>query len=178
MIALGYDLATHWCGWGVIDYEVEKKKVSYIDSGSFELLESAGVEGWKKEQDIVQILRFLKRHGEEKIEKYKVELVGVETAFGWDKFLSMFFARISTVIIVVSLDKCESFLVHPSTLKMHAAGNGRASKKEVQEAVGKLLDIKVKTNEKGRVISGEEDRFDALGCAIACLGYKKLDFIR
>jgi len=179
MISLGYDLATHWCGWGVVEHTEDGLR--YLGSGSFELLEASGTTSWKKDPDVIKILRFLHGHARDHIEMYRPQLIGVEVAFGWDKYLAMFFARISTVIALVGSFYGDAFLVHPSTLKLAVAGNGKATKTQVQESICKIFkdnpNLKIERNTKGNLVEGEEDRFDALGCAITAFQYKgvKLD---
>lgn len=177
MIALGYDLAAKSCGWGIVELKNNDGVVClrYIESGVFNLKEDAGVKSWKDTEDLMRGLKFLHHHVRERI-KFKgnpgIDLVGVELSFGWDKYLAMFFARISTAVLMAACWKCDTYLVHPSTLKRIVTGNGRAEKKEVMVKIEEKLSIQALRTDKGKIIDSEYDRFDALGVAISCFSYK------
>ncbi len=168
MIALGYDLAFVQSGWGVIKKD---GNIEFVDSGSFSLKEQAQAETWKDTDKLIDILKWLSEDVRYRIDRFSPDKVGVEAAFGKDKFLNLFFARISTVILLEAIRReIPTYLVHPSTLKKQVTGNGRATKEEVQASLIALLNIpKPLRTKRGRMLDGEEDRFDALGVALTCL---------
>jgi len=175
MIALGYDLAAKSCGWGIVELQnnVGVMCLRHIESGVFNLKEDAGVKNWKDIDDVMLGLKFLHNHVTNQLDKNSsIELVGVEAAYGYDRFLSVFFARISTVVLMAACWKCDTYLVHPATLKRIVTGNGRAEKAEVMKKIEEKLGLKALRTEKGAIVVTEYDRFDALGVAISCFHYK------
>ena len=97
MIALGYDLAFKQSGWGVVK---DNGNIIYVDSGSFSLKAEAQADSWKDPEKLIDILKWLSEDVKYRIEKFSPDLIGVESAYGRDKFLNLFFARISTVILL------------------------------------------------------------------------------
>jgi crossover junction endodeoxyribonuclease RuvC len=168
MIALGYDLAFVQSGWGVIKKD---GNIEFVDSGSFSLKAQAQAETWKDTEKLIDILKWLSEDVRYRIERFSPDRIGVESAFGKDKFLNLFFARISTVILLEAIrSEIPTYLVHPSTLKKIVTGNGRATKEEVQASLIALLGIpQPERTKRGRMLDGEEDRFDALGVALTIL---------
>lgn len=179
--SLGYDLSSKSCGWGIVRFVeyIDKQGIKsydileYRDSGVFNLKEDAKVRNWKNIDDVMLGLKFLHNHVVNQLDKNSsIELVGVEAAYGYDRFLSMFFARISTAVLMAACWKCDTYLVHPSTLKRIVTGNGKAEKAVVMAKIEEKLSIQALRTEKGKIIDSEYDRFDALGVAISCFQYR------
>ena len=100
------------------------------------------------------------------IEKYRPEIVSVETLF--------FFKNLKTVmpvsqtkgviLLAAAQKKIPLFEFTPLQIKMTITGYGRAEKKQVQEMIKKTVDISnfdLKKNNRKK-----DDAFDALGVAI------------
>lgn len=117
-------------------------------------------------------LRKIHKETAKLIEKYRPEIVSIETLFFFKNFKTVMpVSQTKGVILLAAAQKkipvCE---FTPLQMKMAITGYGRAEKKQVQKMIEKTVDISnfdLKKNNRKK-----DDAFDALGVAIcAALKY-------
>lgn len=157
MVILGIDPGTALTGFGVIlDKKAELELVAY---GCIETNKSFSTADRLKESD-KQLSKI--------IQKYKPNKIAVEDLF--------FFKNLKTAIKVsqargvilcrAAAAKCEIEEYTPLQVKQAVTGYGRAEKKQVQEMVKVILNLKE--------IPKPDDAADALAIAICCAHTKNL----
>jgi crossover junction endodeoxyribonuclease RuvC len=156
MIIIGIDPGSVITGYSVIKKNKDKS-LEVIDFGCI-ITDKFATTGERLKKIYTETTKL--------IEKYKPEIVAVETLF--------FFKNVKTVmpvsqtkgviLLAVAQKKLPVCEFTPLQMKMAIAGYGRAEKKQVIEMIKKTVDISCfdlkKNNRK------KDDAFDALGLAI------------
>jgi len=156
MIIIGIDPGSVITGYAVIKKNKDCR-LTVIDFGCI-ITDKFATTGEK--------LKKIHKEIEKLIEKYKPNLVCVETLF--------FFKNLKTVmpvsqtkgviLLAVAQKKIPVCEFTPLQMKMAIAGYGRAEKKQIQEMIKKTVDLSgfdLKKNNRKK-----DDAFDALGMAI------------
>ena len=111
-------------------------------------------------------LKKIHKEVEKLIEKYKPEVLSIETLFFFKNLKTVMPVCQTTGVILLAAaqKKIPVFEFTPLQMKMAIAGYGRAEKKQVQEMIKKTVDISsfdLKKNYRKK-----DDAFDAIGMAI------------
>jgi crossover junction endodeoxyribonuclease RuvC len=151
MIILGIDPGTATTGFGVIDYK--KRKISCLDYGVIET---------SPKLDPGERLKQLNFDLNQIIKKYKPEMAAVESLFFFKNLKTVMHVSQARGIIIFTLAKKNVPIIEltPMQAKTAVTGYGKASKKQVQEMVKKLLNLDK--------IPKPDDAADALAIAICC----------
>lgn len=142
MIIIGMDQGIANFGFAVLD----------IDDEGFEVLESGTVRTPAKHSMGKRLIK-IRTKVEELMEDYEPELMGCERLFynaptgGRNKSLGMMHVNMATGMLhmICTENKIELVEYPPTSVKKMVAGNGRASKEEVFNAVGIHLTKELKT---------------------------------
>jgi len=156
MIIIGIDPGTATTGYGIVK-KTKDRKFSVIDYGC--ILTKPNLPTGNRLKKIYSDLNKL-------IKKYKPELISVESLYFFKNLKTAMPVSQAKGVILLSAAKnnipvCE---VTPLQVKMTIVGYGRAEKKQVQEMIKKIVDIKdfdLKKNNRKK-----DDAFDAIGVAI------------
>ena len=151
MIILGVDPGTAITGFGVI--ESQNNKTSVLDVGCILT---------DKNLDMPERLNLIAKELKNIIKKYKPQVMAVEELFYFkNKKTVITVAQARGVILFVGknqgLEICE---YTPLQVKQAVVGYGRAEKKQVQQMVKSILDLKE--------IPKPDDAADALAVAVCC----------
>ena len=159
MIVLSYDPASlKNMGVAVCSIDVKTKKIKVLESYT----EVFDVSLENKDRRLIVI----KNVTEGLIKKHGVNVVTIERSMGFGKhFVRNQLSEGTGVIKLVACQKNVPIVeISPGTLKKQITGNGRASKKEVMEAILKMFSLDKKN------LSSEHEA-DALG---VCYAYSKI----
>jgi crossover junction endodeoxyribonuclease RuvC len=158
MIILGIDPGSVITGYAIIKKQRgEEPSLKVIDFGCI-ITDKFATTGERLKKIYKEITKL--------IEKYKPEVMSVETLFFFKNFKTVMpVSQTKGVILLAAAEKklrvCE---FTPLQVKMTVAGYGRAEKRQVQKMIEKTIDIDSfdlsKNNRK------KDDAFDALGVAI------------
>ena len=153
MIILGIDPGTATTGFGVLKKIKSKDKLRIIDYGCIKTApDLSTAERLNKLQKELNLL----------IKKYKPSIVAVEDIFFFKNLktaIKVSQAR-GVILLTAAKAKCKIKEFTPLQVKQAVHGYGRAEKKQVQEMVKILLDLKE--------IPRPDDAADALAIAICC----------
>ena len=151
MIILGIDPGTATTGFGII--EKTKKKIRVIDYGCIKTCPDLGAGGR---------LKIINNELNKLIKKHRPNILAVETVY--------FFKNLKTampvsqakgvVLLTAAKKKIPVYEFTPLQMKMAIAGYGKAEKKQVQEMLKILLNMKETPK--------QDDAADALGIALCC----------
>ena len=121
-------------GWGIIDINKEKHGFSYCDSGIYRLSPKLSF-GYK--------LRYIGEHVSDLIADYGVELMSVEAffAFGKTKGAGRIHQLRGVLEYMSAVHDIPFVDIAPMTVKKVVTGSGKASKKQVSNAVAKHLGV-------------------------------------
>ena len=164
MRVLGFDVGLRNTGWGIISCELDK--LDYVDSG---------VITSPKNTPYAESLRYIRGEAAMLLRKYRIDEIGIEDVHpgvrrvGSIKGTSMVIGVLHE--LTAYMGHPEPYLISPTQIKKSIAGDGRADKKAVMEAVAielQLTRIIMKGKaEPGVVKAGHET--DALAVAITLL---------
>ena len=161
MRILGIDPGVATTGWAVVDFDKESNPIP-VDFGA--ILTS-------KDLTLSQRLAEVYSDLNELIEKFKPEYAGVETLLFYNNAKTAISVGEARGTVLLSLQQHELTLYEftPMQVKNSITGFGKANKKQVQESVKKLCNLKD--------IPKPDDAADALAIAIATevLVLRKLD---
>ena len=157
MIILGIDPGTATTGYGVIE-KTKKNEIKCVDYGC--ILTSKEFSDAERLKDINQQLNRV-------INKYKPDAMSVENVYFFKNFkTAMPVSQAKGVILFTAAKKkLPIYEFTPLQVKMAMVGYGRAEKKQVQQMVKLLLNIKE--------LPRPDDAADALAVAICCSNYFK-----
>ena len=161
MIIIGVDPGSVIVGYAVLK-KIKDRSLEVIDFGCI-IADEFATTGERLKKIHKEIAKL--------IEKYKPEIVSVETLFFFKNFKTVMpVSQTKGVILLAAAQKkipvCE---FTPLQMKMAITGYGRAEKKQIQEMIKKTVDISnfdLKKNNRKK-----DDAFDALGVAI-CAAFK------
>jgi len=151
MIILGIDPGTATTGFGVIDYK--KKKMTCLDYGVIETSPKLNP-GERLKQLNFDLSQVIKKH--------KPEMAAVESLFFFKNLKTAMPVSQARGVIIFTLAKKNVPIIEltPMQAKTAVTGYGKATKKQVQEMVKKLLNLDK--------IPKPDDAADALAIAICC----------
>ncbi|MDR0915260.1 MAG: crossover junction endodeoxyribonuclease RuvC [Endomicrobium sp.] len=150
MIILGIDPGIALTGWGVLN-AYSRDKFTFIDCGCIETHSNSSV--GVRLAEIHNKLQFV-------ITQYKPHIIAIEELFFMKltkNILAIAQAR-GVMILTISLQQIPLFEYNPKLIKLTLTGNGNASKKQIQDMVKDLLNLKT--------ILKPDDIADALAIAI------------
>ena len=156
MLILGIDPGTATTGYGVVDKKKRKKSFQYVSCGTINT---------KPTQTTPVRLKLIHKELSGIIKKYGPDILVMEKVF--------FFKNLKTIIpvsqaqgvilLVAAKKKVPVYQFTPPQVKMAVTGYGRASKKDVEKKVQKILKLKT-------LPSKSDDAMDALAIALTyCL---------
>lgn len=155
MIILGVDPGSVITGYAIIDKQ--KSSIKVIDFGCINAdgLMTAGQRLKKIYREILKL-----------IEKYKPEIISVETLFFFKNLKTVMPVSQTRGIILLAAEEKHLMVYEftPLQMKMAIAGYGRAEKKQVIKMIKETVDISqfdLKKNYRKK-----DDAFDAIGVAI------------
>lgn len=156
MIILGVDPGSVLTGYAILKKD-NKKCLEVLDFGCI-----------NADKSIATGERLKKIHKEitKLIEKYKPNIISVETLFFFKNFKTVMpVSQTKGVILLAAAEKkITTWEFTPLQMKMAIAGYGRAEKKQIQEMIKKCVDLSkfdMKKNHRKK-----DDSFDAIGMAI------------
>lgn len=156
MIILGVDPGFAITGYGII--EQEGNKLTAIDYGCIRT---------EAKTNFPERLKKIHQELREIINKYKPAAVAVEDLFfakNTKTALKVGAAR-GVILLTLIQSKINIFEPTPLQVKQGITGYGRASKKQIQKMVARILNLKT--------IPKPDDAADALAIAICCSRYQK-----
>lgn len=151
LIILGIDPGTARMGFGVIEYT--KPEIRCLEFGIIST--SAGVAKHERLGSIYKNLNKL-------IDIYKPDIFAIEDIFYFknQKTLVEVSQAKGVAMLAAALSKKECYSFTPLQIKQAVTGYGHAEKKQVQEMIQKLLNLKT--------FPKPDDAADALAVAICC----------
>jgi len=156
MIILGVDPGSVIVGYSIIKKHTAQK-LEVIDFGCI-ITDKFATTGER--------LKYIYKEINKLIEKYKPEVMSVESVFFFKNLKTVMpVSQTKGVILLAAAEK--KLMVYeftPLQVKMAIAGYGRAEKKQVQKMIEKTVDVSnfdLKKNNRKK-----DDAFDALGVAI------------
>lgn len=158
MRTLGIDPGTHRIGWGIIEGDIsEQVAIAY------------GCIEFKPHTSSPVYLKTLRNELNKIITEHKPVQAGVEKIFFQkNKKTAMEVAQARGVILLtLSENNIPYQELAPNTIKSTVTGSGRAHKKQMQDMVENLLNLKTSTK--------LDDTSDALATAITALTYSKIE---
>ena len=163
MIILGIDPGSVIIGYAIIDKQKGKNPCFRVIDFGCVITEKFSTTGERLKKIHKEITTL--------IEKYKPEIISIETLFFFKNLKTVMpVSQTRGVILLAAAQKNKTVLEFtPLQMKMAIAGYGRAEKKQVQEMIKKTVDISkfdLKKNNRKK-----DDAFDAIGMAI-CAGLK------
>lgn len=175
MILLGVDPGTATTGWGVIN---SKDKISYSNGKTVQ--DNIKVVDYgciiTEQVDRMEVrLRILKEALDAVLKKYRPDVVVVERLFfGINAKTGISVAQARGVVMLATAEKGALYEEYTGLqVKKGMTGSGKADKKQMQEAVLKLLglthasfDSKVTDQRGKKIFRFRDDAADALACAI------------
>jgi crossover junction endodeoxyribonuclease RuvC len=157
MIIIGIDPGSVITGYSIIKKQPEEPRLVVIDFGCI-ITDKFFTTGERLKQIYKEVTKL--------IEKYKPDVMGIETLF--------FFKNVKTVmpvsqtrgviLLAAEQKKLLVFEFTPLQMKMAISGYGRAEKKQVQKMIEQTVDVSgfdLKKNNRKK-----DDAFDAIGMAI------------
>lgn len=153
MRIIGIDPGTVVCGYGLVEVPSGKRETKYVTSGDVKL---------NAKEDLPVRLKTLYSSLSMIIEEYKPDLLCLEKIF-YHKSIRSAFALGSTRGVVLLLAAQNNLPVseyNPTEVKMALTGYGRAEKRQVQDMVKIILNLKSSTRKFS------EDSTDALALCI------------
>ena len=160
MIILGIDPGTATTGYGVLSTEKD-----ILDALSFGLIET------DKDGQAGDRLININKQFNALIKEIKPDIIAIEKLFfaANAKTAMSVGQAIGVIIFTAAKNKISIVEYAPGTIKKMVAGNGRADKKLVQQAVRKVLGAKVRSKNHGK--THFDNSADALAVAL-CHAYK------
>jgi crossover junction endodeoxyribonuclease RuvC len=153
MRIIGIDPGTICCGYGIIETHAKNKEPLHVTSGDIKLNKKSPLpDRLKKVYDSLKSI----------MDEYKPEQLCLEKIF-YHKSIRSAFALGSVrgiVLLLAAENEIPVFEYNPTELKMALTGYGRAEKRQVQEMVKIILNLK--TSKKPL----SEDTTDALALCI------------
>jgi crossover junction endodeoxyribonuclease RuvC len=159
MLILGIDPGFGRTGWGVI--EEARGSLKMIDYGCIET---------KNGEDFSERLDVLYEEIREKIKKFKPDLIAVEELFFYKNITTAIKVSHARGVILLAAKRARARIEEftPLQVKQAVSGYGGADKKQVQQMVRVLLNLKE--------IPKPDDAADALAIAICAAGNKICQF--
>lgn len=165
MLILGIDPGTATTGWGVLKVDGSNGKTKFQ-------VRNFGCILTDKEREMQYRLLSLKENISKLIIDYKPELMSVEQIFfGVNSRTAIAVGQAIGAIYLAAAEKHLPIYGYTGlTMKLQIGGHGRADKKQVQEGVLKLLELKelpVPKNQAGKeIFRFRDDAFDAIALAM------------
>jgi len=166
MRIIGIDPGTVICGYGIV--EIEKK------SGASPIYVTAGDIKMNRKEGLPQRLLVLHKSLKSIITEYKPSSLCIEKIFYHKSIrsaMALGYAR-GVIMLLAAENDLPLFEYNPTELKMALTGYGRAEKRQVQEMVKRILNIRTQnlpTGQAGtehRTQTLSEDATDALALCI------------
>jgi crossover junction endodeoxyribonuclease RuvC len=135
MRIIGIDPGTICCGFGIVDVEKIKNNPFHVASGDIKL---------KKKEPLPERLKNLYQSLDTIIKEYRPSQLCIEKIF-YHKSIRSAFALGSTrgiVLLLAAQNGIPVFEYNSTELKMALTGYGRAEKRQVQEMVKIILNLK------------------------------------
>ncbi len=153
MRIIGIDPGTICCGYGILEAGKIKNNLQHVASGDIKM---------KSKDPLQERLKVLYSYLDKIIKEYKPSQLCIEKIF-YHKSIRSAFALGSTrgvVLLLAAQNDIPVFEYNPTAIKMALTGYGRAEKRQVQEMVKIILNL------KSSPAPMSEDTSDALALCI------------
>lgn len=161
MIFLGIDIGFDRCGFGILEFEMQTKKLSVI---------SAGCITTNRQESIAKRLKCLTDDLNEIKHKYNPEFVSIEKLFFNRKnptFEKVCMAKGVAMSVFASSELLE---IEPKTMKKFITGSGNAGKAEIKAVLERILKIELKKI--------YDDTIDAIALGMYHAELKRFDLLK
>ena len=164
MRIIGIDPGTICCGYGILETGKIKNNLQHVVSGDVKM---------KRKDPLQDRLKVLYSSLDEIIKEYKPSQLCIEKIF-YHKSIVSAFALGSTrgvVLLLAAQNDIPVFEYNPTAIKMALTGYGRAEKRQVQEMVKIILNL------KSSPAPMSEDTSDALALCICHINSSTINLI-
>jgi crossover junction endodeoxyribonuclease RuvC len=164
MRIIGIDPGTICCGYGLLEAGKVKNNLKHVASGDIKM---------KRKDPLQERLKVLYSSLDEIIKEYKPSQLCIEKIF-YHKSIRSAFALGSTrgvVLLLAAQNDIPVFEYNSTAIKMALTGYGRAEKRQVQEMVKIILNL------KSSPAPMSEDTSDALALAICHINSSPVNLI-